>query len=166
MCILFADFIKKFRGFSKFSKIEFWWMQIFENLFIHKPFLGSREIPQNRANAASQLRKFVLLLYSAIFAIYSSVFWHAILAWNLTSNFVQTFWNLCENNFEHICLLACASAQNFREFCSSMETQKAEWNFHTTICSKIFFYISIEIVSFTKILLFSILHLFNFAIIY
>ena len=30
----------------KFSKIEFWWRQIFENLIIHKPFLGSRKIPQ------------------------------------------------------------------------------------------------------------------------
>ena len=39
-------FKKKFRGFSKFSKIEFWWRQIFENLIIHKSSLGSREIPQ------------------------------------------------------------------------------------------------------------------------
>ena len=37
---------KKIRGFSKFSKIEFWWRQIFKNLIIHKPSLGSREIPQ------------------------------------------------------------------------------------------------------------------------
>ena len=42
----FADFPKKIRGFSIFSKIEFGWRQIFENLIIHKPTLGSREIPQ------------------------------------------------------------------------------------------------------------------------
>ena len=42
----FADFQQKIRGFSKFSKIEFWWRQIFENLIIHKPFLGSHDVPQ------------------------------------------------------------------------------------------------------------------------
>ena len=35
--------LKKFRGLSKFSNIEFWWTQIFENSIIQKPFLGSRE---------------------------------------------------------------------------------------------------------------------------
>ena len=42
----FRGFSKKNRGFLKFSKIEFGWRQIFENLIIHKPSLGSREIPQ------------------------------------------------------------------------------------------------------------------------
>ena len=42
----FADFQKKIREFSKFSKIDFWWRQIFENLIIHKPSLGSRDVPQ------------------------------------------------------------------------------------------------------------------------
>ena len=43
---IFADFIKKNRGFFKFSKIEFGWRQIFENSIIHKPSLGSRDVPQ------------------------------------------------------------------------------------------------------------------------
>ena len=41
----FADFIKKNRAFSKFSKIEFCAWQIFENSIIHKPSLGSPEVP-------------------------------------------------------------------------------------------------------------------------
>ena len=39
-------FKKKIVDFQKFSKIEFWWSQIFENLIIHKPSPGSREFPQ------------------------------------------------------------------------------------------------------------------------
>ena len=35
-----------FKIFKNLMKIEFWWRQIFENLIIHKPSLGSREIPQ------------------------------------------------------------------------------------------------------------------------
>ena len=37
---------EKFRGFSKFSKTEFFQWQIFENSIVHKPSLGSCEIPQ------------------------------------------------------------------------------------------------------------------------
>jgi len=42
----FADFNKTFRRFSKFSKIEFWWRQIFKISIFHKPSLGSLDVPQ------------------------------------------------------------------------------------------------------------------------
>ena len=41
----FRGFIKKFSWFLKFSKIKFWWRQIFENSIIRKPSLGLREVP-------------------------------------------------------------------------------------------------------------------------
>ena len=42
----FRRFHKKNRGFSKLSKIEFWWRQILENFIIHELSLGSHGIPQ------------------------------------------------------------------------------------------------------------------------
>ena len=48
---------KKFRGFSKFSKIEFLWRQIFENSIIHKPSLGSRDVPQTNKQTNRQTDK-------------------------------------------------------------------------------------------------------------
>ena len=45
---LFADFMKKFRGFLKILKITFWWRQTFENSIIHYPSLGSCEVLHKR----------------------------------------------------------------------------------------------------------------------
>jgi len=42
----FADFIIFFRAFSKFFKNKKLLTQIFKILIIHKPSLGSREVPQ------------------------------------------------------------------------------------------------------------------------
>ena len=42
----FADFVKKFVDFENLLEIKFCWKLIFEILIIHKPFLGSCEVPQ------------------------------------------------------------------------------------------------------------------------
>jgi len=41
----FADLKKKIRGFLKFNDNQIFGRQIFDNLIIHKPSLGSRDVP-------------------------------------------------------------------------------------------------------------------------
>ena len=48
-----------FKFLKNLLKIEFCWRQIFEILYIHKPSLGSREVPQNQGPIDSAVLTFI-----------------------------------------------------------------------------------------------------------